>query len=188
MVLIKYFPVYVTVVDEQNYLLTLEIRLVVYTCTLCLAAEGIVFWTEEKHAYDTMWLSETTTNFHIFHVRAHSNARLALTPGLEDTQSGYEVVIGGDNDTLTYIKYINEEERQASAETQGILISSALSTFWIRFDNGVIEVGTGDDVGAYTVLSWTDTRTPTTVKAIAYSTDASTRGHWSVDEFRGTYI
>ena len=134
-----------------------------------------------------MWLSETTTNFHIFHVQANSDARLALTPGLEDTQTGYEVVIGGDNDTVTYIKYINEEERLASTETQGILASSSLATFWIRFDNDVIELGTGNDVGAYTLLSWTDTGTPTEVRAIAYSTDASNKGYWQVDEFRGEF-
>ena len=142
--------------------------------------------TDGIYGLDTIWISQSQANYQVFHVIANSDAYVALTPGVENTQEGYEVVFGADGNTVSYIRYLNSNDRVYSVETQGIL-GSQKTALWVRFDNGLIEAGTGQDVGAHTLLQWQDHNTAIQVKAMSFSTGENERGQWQVKEYDGKY-
>ena len=146
------------------------------------SAEKLVAHTDEEYGFDTVWFTETALDHVIFHVSADSDARIALSDAMQNNQQGYEVVFGAQDNTVSYIRYLGVNQTVALTETSGILQGPA---FWIRFDNGHIEAGTGVDVGAHSLLDWQDPETPTQVKAIGFSTGFSHKGSWQVNEFRG---
>ena len=119
---------------------------------------------------------------------AESDARIALTPAIDNINSGYEIILGALDNTVTYIRYLSENKTVHGVGSENILDSNNLKTMWVRFDNGLIEAGSGSDVGRHTVLTWTDARIPhEEVKAIAFSTGSIHQGRWEVNEYRGTF-
>ena len=142
--------------------------------------------TDDVYAYDTVWMTQSFSDSVVFNVWADSDVRVGLTEQVEDTQKGYEVGFGVDSNKLSFIKYMDRNTSALVIETQDILKSDR-TTLWVSFKDGLIEMGTGGDVGARTLLSWRDNDNPIKVKAISFATGHSYKGTFLVDEFRGEY-
>lgn len=78
----------------------------------------------------------------------------------------YEVVIGGFNNKKTVVR-IKSLGRSAVESTDKQLTLHPLrpKTYWLSFDNGSVQVGSGQTVGENVILSWSD---PYPWKKIAY--------------------
>uniref|UniRef100_A0ACB8F2G9 C3 and PZP-like alpha-2-macroglobulin domain-containing protein 8 n=1 Tax=Sphaerodactylus townsendi TaxID=933632 RepID=A0ACB8F2G9_9SAUR len=112
-------------------------------------------------------------------VKAHNNAHIALSGSPHDTAEMTEIVIGGHQNSRTWISSSKMGEPVASAETAGLLAWEEFRSFWISWSNGVIQVGHGPSVlNESVIVSWAAPRPPE-VKYIGFST-----GWGSVGEFK----
>lgn len=75
-------------------------------------------------------------------VKAHNNAHIALSSSPHDMAAMTEIVIGGRQNTRTWISTSKMGEPVASAETPGLLSWDEFRTFWISWANGLIQVNT----------------------------------------------
>lgn len=73
-------------------------------------------------------------------VKAHNDAHLALSSGPHDMAEMTEIVIGGHQNTKTWISVSKMGEPVASRDTPGILSWDEFRSFWISWKNGVIQV------------------------------------------------
>lgn len=73
-------------------------------------------------------------------VKAHNDAHLALSSGPHDMAEMTEIVIGGQQNTKTWISISKMGEPVASRDTPGILSWDEFRSFWISWKNGVIQV------------------------------------------------
>lgn len=79
------------------------------------------------------------THFNVA-VKAHNNAHIALSSGPHDMAEMTEIVIGGYQNSRTWISTSKMGEPVASAETAGILSWDEFRSFWVSWANGVIQV------------------------------------------------
>lgn len=73
-------------------------------------------------------------------VKAHNDAHLALSSGPHDMAEMAEIVIGGQQNTKTWISTSKMGEPVASRDTPGILSWDEFRSFWISWKNGIIQV------------------------------------------------
>uniref|UniRef100_A0A480DIY3 C3 and PZP-like alpha-2-macroglobulin domain-containing protein 8 n=2 Tax=Sus scrofa TaxID=9823 RepID=A0A480DIY3_PIG len=112
-------------------------------------------------------------------VRAHNDARVALSPGPHDTAGMIEIVLGGHQNTRSWISTSKMGEPVASTPTAKILSWDEFRTFWISWHSGLIQVGHGPEPSNESVImAWTIPRPPE-VQFIGFST-----GWGSMGEFR----
>ena len=96
----------------------------------------------------------------------------------------YEVVIGLDN-SVTEVYDTPGGTRLVSANTPGILSGSSLRDFWIRWEDKVLEVGTGNTPGNNRVLFWQMNTPYYDVRTAAFSTMGSQHGTWELKRTTG---
>lgn len=112
-------------------------------------------------------------------VRAHNDARVALSPGPQDTAGMIEIVLGGHQNTRSWISTSKMGEPVASTHTAKILSWDEFRTFWISWHGRRIQVGYGPKPSNKSVIvAWTLPRAPE-VQFIGFST-----GWGSMGEFR----
>ncbi|XP_036271779.1 C3 and PZP-like alpha-2-macroglobulin domain-containing protein 8 [Pipistrellus kuhlii] len=112
-------------------------------------------------------------------VRAHNDARLALAPGPRDSAGMIEVVLGGHQNTRSWISTGKMGEPVASAPTARILSWDEFRAFWISWRGGLIQVGYGPEPSNGSVIvAWTLPKAPD-IQFIGFST-----GWGSAGEFR----
>ncbi|XP_075857344.1 C3 and PZP-like alpha-2-macroglobulin domain-containing protein 8 [Microcebus murinus] len=112
-------------------------------------------------------------------VRAHNDARVALSSGPQDTAGMVEVVLGGHQNTRSWISTSKMGEPVASVHTAKILSWGEFRTFWISWHGGLIQVGHGAEPSNESVIvAWALPRPPE-VQFIGFST-----GWGSTGEFR----
>ncbi|XP_025771639.1 C3 and PZP-like alpha-2-macroglobulin domain-containing protein 8 [Puma concolor] len=129
---------------------------------------------EFQYVQRPLWL----TRFDVA-VRAHNDARVALSAGPQDTAGMIEIVLGGHQNTRSWISTSKMGDPVASTYTAKILSWDEFRTFWISWHGGFIQVGHGPEPSNESVImAWTLPRPPE-VRFIGFST-----GWGSMGEFR----
>lgn len=111
-----------------------------------------------------------------FQVKACNDAHIGLFDK-QDTDTAYEIVIGGSSNKWSYIRRKRLVENKAWAETEDILSCETARPFWISWKGAFIEVGRGNLVGEGRFLSWQDPE-PLGVSIVAVSTGWDAVGDW----------
>ncbi|KAG3279981.1 C3 and PZP like, alpha-2-macroglobulin domain containing 8, partial [Ictidomys tridecemlineatus] len=134
--------------------------------------------TPNKYEFQYVQRPQRLTHFDVA-VRAHNDARVALSPGPQDTAGMIEIVLGGHQNTRSWMATSKMGEPVASAHTAKILSWDEFRTFWISWRDGLIQVGHGPEPSNESVIvAWALPRPPE-VRFIGFST-----GWGSVGEFR----
>ncbi|XP_060000647.1 C3 and PZP-like alpha-2-macroglobulin domain-containing protein 8 isoform X4 [Lagenorhynchus albirostris] len=147
--------------------------------------ERVHISTPNKYEFQYVQRPLRLTHFDVA-VRAHNDARVALSPGPQDTAGMIEIVLGGHQNTRSWISTSKMGEPVASTHTAKILSWDEFRTFWISWHSGLIQawlglpgVGHGPEPSNDSVImAWTLPKTPE-VQFIGFST-----GWGSVGEFR----
>ncbi|XP_007461165.1 PREDICTED: C3 and PZP-like alpha-2-macroglobulin domain-containing protein 8 [Lipotes vexillifer] len=140
--------------------------------------ERVHISTPNKYEFQYVQRPLRLTHFDVA-VRAHNDARVALSPGPQDTAGMIEIVLGGHQNTRSWISTSKMGKPVASTHTAKILSWDEFRTFWISWHSGLIQVGHGPEPSSDSVImAWTLPKTPE-VQFIGFST-----GWGSVGEFR----
>ncbi|XP_048247355.1 uncharacterized protein LOC124145114 [Haliotis rufescens] len=168
----------------MQLLMTMVAAALVPSVTNGICLPYVELATTTTHNYQSLSeqgvdLAPGTTSFK-FKVRASNDAHLVLlqADGVTD-ENAYEVVIGGWNNTQSVIrKGMAQANRVTTRHTP--LFAFHSHDFWISWENGVIAVGTGMEVGVGTFMSWTDP-SPHAVRDIAVYTGWGSTGLWQFE-------
>ncbi|XP_062576006.1 uncharacterized protein LOC134237872 [Saccostrea cucullata] len=82
----------------------------------------------------------------------------------------YEIVIGGSNNTWTYVRKSGDHKRGGS----GVVDCDKFLPFWVTWDNDVIRFGRGHILYENEILSWSDPDSSLDIKFLGLGT-------WSFD-------
>ncbi|KAM9619623.1 C3 and PZP-like alpha-2-macroglobulin domain-containing protein 8 isoform 6-T8 [Morphnus guianensis] len=141
--------------------------------------EKIHISTPNKYEYQYMQKPAQMTHFDIA-VKAHNDAHLALSSGPHDMAEMTEIVIGGHQNTKTWISVSKMGEPVASRDTAGILSWDEFRSFWISWKNGIIQVGHGTRVlNESIIVEWTVPK-QLEVKYIGFSTGWGSMGEFKI--------
>ncbi|XP_012664840.1 C3 and PZP-like alpha-2-macroglobulin domain-containing protein 8 [Otolemur garnettii] len=152
-------------------------RAYTYSAFFC-PNERVHISTPNKYEFQYVQLPLRLTHFDVS-VRAHNDARVALSSGPQDTVGMIEIVLGGHQNTRSWISTSKMGEPVASVYTAKILSWDEFRTFWISWHGGLIQVGHGPEPSNESVIvDWTLLRPPE-VQFIGFST-----GWGSMGEFR----
>ncbi|XP_032990817.1 C3 and PZP-like alpha-2-macroglobulin domain-containing protein 8 isoform X1 [Rhinolophus ferrumequinum] len=152
-------------------------RTYTYSAFFC-PNERVHISTPNKYEFQYVQQPRRLTCFDMA-VRAHNDARVALSPGPQDTAGMIEIVLGGHQNTRSWISTSKMGEPVASTHTAKILSWDEFRTFWISWHGGRIQVGYGPEPSNESVImAWTLPRAPE-VQFIGFST-----GWGSMGEFR----
>ncbi|XP_035141992.3 C3 and PZP-like alpha-2-macroglobulin domain-containing protein 8 isoform X1 [Callithrix jacchus] len=152
-------------------------RAYTYSAFFC-PSERVHISTPNKYEFQYVQRPLHLTCFDVA-VRAHNDARVSLSSGPQDTAGMIEIVLGGHQNTRSWISTSKMGEPVASAHTAKILSWDEFRTFWISWHGGLIQVGHGPEPSNESVIvSWTLPRPPE-VQFIGFST-----GWGSMGEFR----
>ncbi|RXM94927.1 C3 and PZP-like alpha-2-macroglobulin domain-containing protein 8 [Acipenser ruthenus] len=140
--------------------------------------EKIHISTPNKYEYQYVKKPSRMTHFDVA-VKAHNDAHLALSSGPHDTAGMVEIVIGGRQNSRTWVSASKMGEPLASTGTEGILSWDEFRNFWVSWRNGVVQVGHGVHPSNESVITeWAGLKLPQ-VKYVGFST-----GWGSVGEFK----
>ena len=96
----------------------------------------------------------------IFTVLGCNDAYVGFLAGAENGNQMYEVGIGGDTNTKTFVrrKVLGQDygDRSIEANTNGILSCNEKREFWVDALNGLVRLGKGPTIGLDIVLEWQD--------------------------------
>ncbi|XP_006147251.1 C3 and PZP-like alpha-2-macroglobulin domain-containing protein 8 [Tupaia chinensis] len=152
-------------------------RAYTYSAFFC-PNERVHISTPNKYEFQYVQRPPRLTRFDVA-VRAHNDARVALSSGPQDTAGMIEIVLGGHHNTRSWISTSKMSEPVASAYTAKILSWDEFRTFWIGWHGGLIQVGHGPEPSNESVIvAWALPRPPD-VQFIGFST-----GWGSTGEFR----
>ncbi|XP_032170736.1 C3 and PZP-like alpha-2-macroglobulin domain-containing protein 8 isoform X4 [Mustela erminea] len=152
-------------------------RAYTYSAFFC-PNERVHISTPNKYEFQYVQRPLCLTRFDVA-VRAHNDARVALSAGPQDTAGMIEIVLGGHQNTRSWISTSKMGDPVASTHTAKILSWDEFRTFWISWHGGFIQVGHGPEPSNESVImAWTLPRPPE-VRFIGFST-----GWGSVGEFR----
>ncbi|MGH0168414.1 UNVERIFIED_CONTAM: hypothetical protein FKN15_054850 [Acipenser sinensis] len=145
---------------------------------MAITQEKIHISTPNKYEYQYVKKPSRMTHFDVA-VKAHNDAHLALSSGPHDTAGMVEIVIGGRQNSRTWVSASKMGEPLASAGTEGILSWDEFRNFWVSWRNGVVQVGHGAHPSNESVITeWAGLKLPQ-VKYVGFST-----GWGSVGEFK----
>ncbi len=157
--------------------------------SLLLTARVMQIHTQgDKRDYITwMTVDKQERDYIIFRIKAVSDAHILLTETINDFSIGYEVIIGGWDNTQSGIRQPPYGDLVHEVPTEGLLSKDEWRTFWISYDHGLVEAGSGTDVGANIILQW-HADSPLTINAITVSTAVNILADWEFSQFEGTSI
>ncbi|XP_069042035.1 C3 and PZP-like alpha-2-macroglobulin domain-containing protein 8 isoform X2 [Lepisosteus oculatus] len=141
--------------------------------------EKIHISTPNKYEYQYVKKPGRMTGF-VVAVKAHNDAHVALSASAHDTAEMVEIVIGGHQNTGTWISLGKMGEPVASASTQGILSWDEFRSFWISWGGGRVQVGHGaqpSDTSA--IVEWGGV-SPGQVRHIGFSTGWGSAGEFKI--------
>ncbi|XP_071825339.1 C3 and PZP-like alpha-2-macroglobulin domain-containing protein 8 isoform X2 [Apostichopus japonicus] len=117
-------------------------------------------------------------DFLVFMCKASNDARIALAPSV-DSHLRYEIVIGGWENTQTWLSRDRNGPRIRATVTRNVLNRNEFRAFWIIWKKGHIQVGYGEVPSNQSmILRWQDDA-PLLINHIGFST-----GFGSTGEFR----
>ncbi|KAG7488064.1 hypothetical protein MATL_G00029970 [Megalops atlanticus] len=140
--------------------------------------ERIHISTPNKYEYQYVKKPARMTHFEVA-VKTHNDAHVALSPSPHDSVEMLEIVLGGRQNTRSWISLGKMGEPVVSAATPGILSWDEFRSFWISWRGGVVQVGHGLQPSNETVILQWAGPLPGQVRHIGFST-----GWGSVGEFK----
>ncbi|XP_052446900.1 C3 and PZP-like alpha-2-macroglobulin domain-containing protein 8 isoform X1 [Carassius gibelio] len=140
--------------------------------------ERIHISTPNKYEYQYVKKPAKVTHIQVA-IKSHNDAHIALSPSAHDGTEMVEIVLGGRQNSRSWISRGKMGEPVASAPTPGILSWDEFRSFWISWRGGGVQVGHGLEPSSETlILQWAGPL-PAQVRHIGFST-----GWGSVGEFR----
>ncbi|XP_075215563.1 C3 and PZP-like alpha-2-macroglobulin domain-containing protein 8 isoform X2 [Lycorma delicatula] len=113
-----------------------------------------------------------------FTVKTPNDAHIALTQGPSETDSMYEIFIGGWNNSKSVIRKNRQKPDKAIQETPNILTADEAKGFWIRWNGGSIALGKKGEAEPF--LSWDDPE-PFPVTHYGICTGWGASGEWVIE-------
>ncbi|XP_029905241.1 C3 and PZP-like alpha-2-macroglobulin domain-containing protein 8 [Myripristis murdjan] len=140
--------------------------------------ERIHISTPNKYEYQYVKKPARMTQFQVA-VKTHNDAHFALSASPHDSAEMLEIVLGGRQNTRSWLSLGKMGEPLVSAPTPGILSWDEFRSFWISWKGGVVQVGHGlQPSNESVILQWAG-QLPGQVRHIGFST-----GWGSVGEFK----
>ncbi|XP_065102652.1 C3 and PZP-like alpha-2-macroglobulin domain-containing protein 8 [Paramisgurnus dabryanus] len=140
--------------------------------------ERIHISTPNKYEYQYVKKPAKVTHVQVS-VKSHNDAHIALSPTAHDSTEMVEIVLGGRQNSRSWISRGKMGEPVANAQTPGILSWDEFRSFWISWRGGGVQVGHGlEPSNESLIMQWTGPLTAH-VRHIGFST-----GWGSVGEFR----
>jgi len=87
-----------------------------------------------------------------------------------------QIIIGGSDNTKSVIRRNNEKPDKAVVDTPRILSNEEYRGFWIRYKDGLVEVG--KETKATPFLKWKDPEGLSVDRRYGISTRSGTTGSW----------
>jgi len=107
------------------------------------------------YSYEYVWFTPIS-NYLTFKVRTCNDAHVLLASTITDiTSNAYEVVLGGYDNTKSDIRQGAHGPILVQVDTPNICNCDMFLSFWVRWANHVLEIGTGS-VGSHFVLRLED--------------------------------
>lgn len=103
-------------------------------------AERIHISTPNKYEYQYVKRPARVTHFEVA-VKTHNDAHIALSASPHDSAEMLEIVLGGRQNTRSWISLGKMGEPVASAPTPGILSWDEFRSFWVSWKDDVVQVG-----------------------------------------------
>ncbi|XP_066270898.1 C3 and PZP-like alpha-2-macroglobulin domain-containing protein 8 [Branchiostoma lanceolatum] len=151
--------------------------------------ERIHISTPNKYEYQYVKKPTETTIF-TFATKASNDVHLSLSARPTDMPSMYEIVIGGWQNTQSWITRSKQGDHLVTVPTPEILSWHEFRAFWLSWTDGVIEVGYGiEPTNDSLIMTWVDPE-PLPVKYIGFSTGWGSLGEfkiWRREDTDGTY-
>ena len=144
-----------------------------------LTAKDMSKTTNGLGTYSELWMTTGDDLYVVSWIQACRDVHILLSHAIESTTSGNEIVLGHNNNQDTIIREVVNGDAAATKSTPDILSCSSGSYFWIRWEDGLIEVGKGSVVGTDKILDHLDTRYET-IKALSFTT--------SVEAGKGVFL
>nr|XP_040039708.1 C3 and PZP-like alpha-2-macroglobulin domain-containing protein 8 [Gasterosteus aculeatus aculeatus] len=140
--------------------------------------ERIHISTPNKYEYQYVKKPAKMNQFQVA-VKTHNDAHFALSASPHDSAEMLEIVLGGRQNTRSWISSGKMGEPLVSAATPGVLSWDEFRSFWISWRGGVVKVGHGlHPSNESVILQWTG-QFSGQVRHIGFST-----GWGSVGEFK----
>ncbi|XP_045561976.1 C3 and PZP-like alpha-2-macroglobulin domain-containing protein 8 isoform X2 [Salmo salar] len=140
--------------------------------------ERIHISTPNKYEYQYVKKPAKMTHFEVA-VKTHNDAHFALSPSPHDSAEMLEIVLGGRQNTGSWISLGKMGEPVVSAPTPGILSWDEFRSFWVSWNVGGVQVGHGLQPSNESVILQWSSPLPGQVRHIGFST-----GWGSVGEFK----
>ncbi|XP_070536765.1 C3 and PZP-like alpha-2-macroglobulin domain-containing protein 8 [Ptychodera flava] len=151
--------------------------------------ERIQISTRDNYEYQYQKLPEGVTNF-TFSTKAYNDVHLALSAVGNDLPEMYEIVIGGFQNTESWIARSKQGDHEIRVPTKDIVTWDEFKAFWVSWKDGYIQVGHGMTPSNDSVfLAWEDAN-PLTVMYIGFSTGWGSMGEftiWKKENVESTY-
>ncbi|KAG7283664.1 hypothetical protein CRUP_020437 [Coryphaenoides rupestris] len=140
--------------------------------------ERIHISTPNKYEYQYVKKPARMTQFQVA-VKTHNDAHFALSASPHDSVEMLEIVLGGRQNSRSWISVGKMGDPLVSAATPGILSWDEFRSFWISWKWGMIQVGYGlQPSNESLILQWAGPL-PSQIRHIGFST-----GWGSVGEFK----
>ncbi|XP_041912709.1 C3 and PZP-like alpha-2-macroglobulin domain-containing protein 8 isoform X1 [Alosa sapidissima] len=140
--------------------------------------ERIHISTPNKYEYQYVKRPARVTHFEVA-VKTHNDAHIALSTSPHDSAEMLEIVLGGRQNTRSWVSLGKMGEPVASAPTPGILSWDEFRSFWVSWKGGVVQVGHGNQPSNESIIVQWAGPLPGQVRHIGFST-----GWGSVGEFK----
>uniref|UniRef100_A0A8B9H8M1 C3 and PZP like alpha-2-macroglobulin domain containing 8 n=2 Tax=Astyanax mexicanus TaxID=7994 RepID=A0A8B9H8M1_ASTMX len=140
--------------------------------------ERIHISTPNKYEYQYVKKPSKVTHIQVS-VKTHNDAHIALAPSAHDSTEMVEVVLGGRQNSRSWISVGKMGEPVANVPTPGILSWDEFRSFWISWREGGVQVGYGLEPSTESLIMQWSGPLPAQVHYIGFST-----GWGSVGEFK----
>ncbi|MEQ2243464.1 C3 and PZP-like alpha-2-macroglobulin domain-containing protein 8 [Ilyodon furcidens] len=140
--------------------------------------ERIHISTPNKYEYQYVKKPSKMKQFEVA-VKTHNDAHIALSASPHDSAEMIEIVLGGRQNTRSWISFGKMGDPLVSVSTPGMLSWDEFRSFWISWTGGMVQVGRGlHPSNTSIILEWAG-QFPGQVQHIGFST-----GWGSVGEFK----
>lgn len=134
----------------------------------CFVGDNYRLYTDLKYGYDQVWL-RPTGQYVAFKAKTCRDVHVLLASDFLEQAAAYEVVIGGYNNQRVDIRRSMSGIILAQEMSPEICNCDEFLPFWVSWEDGIIEVGTGK-VHQHVLVSFNVANIDPEVKAISLST------------------
>ncbi|XP_046388992.1 C3 and PZP-like alpha-2-macroglobulin domain-containing protein 8 isoform X2 [Ischnura elegans] len=132
--------------------------------------------TEDRLEYTFFPLNHGSLRFR---VKAANDAHVALTTGPSESEPIYEIFLGGWGNTKSALRRDRQKPDKAEAETPNVVTADEEREFWIKWNDGTIQVGHGGQASPF--LEYADPD-PFPIGHYGVRTGWGATGQWVVEE------